>query len=109
MSTLGLPPYVDFAVFGPHHIRIVHKLKFVGLVMNSAGLLMRTELKGPMNFPQWDSCYQVFRTACIMLDIISPAALDAYRDHIRRYANRFREECWALIYQADTRARRELV
>jgi hypothetical protein len=50
----------------------------------------------------------VFRTAAIMLDVASPASLDLYRDHIHRYSNRFSEECWGLVYQADTRARREL-
>jgi len=105
---LKFPPYVDFALFGPHHVRMMRKLKLTGLVMNGSGELMRTELVGPMTFGQWDACYNVFRTACIMLDIATPAALDAYRDHIRRYTQRFSEDCWALVYQADTRARREL-
>jgi hypothetical protein len=105
---LKLPPYVDFALFAPHHVRTIRKLRLTGLVMNGSGQLIRTELVGPMSYSQWEACWSVFRTACIMLDISSPAALDAYKDHIKRYATRFSEDCWPLIYQADTRARREL-
>ena len=43
-----------------------------------------------------------------MLAVASPSALDDYRDHLKQYHQRYSAECWALIYQADTRARREL-
>ena len=33
--------------------------------------------------------------------------LDGCRDHVRQYSTRFGTQCWALIYQSDTRARRE--
>ena len=61
-----------------------------------------------MSYDQWQACYMVFRTAMIMLEYATPSALDSYRDHIRSYATRFGNQCWALIYQTDTRARREL-
>ncbi len=51
----------------------------------------------------------VFRTALVMLNIASPSSADAYKDHIRQYAQRYTSVCWPLIYQADTRARRELM
>jgi len=105
---MNLPPDVDFALFAPHQVRFIRKLKFTGLVLNGSGQLTRAELVGPSCFSQWDSCYSVFRTACVMLDIASPASLDSYRDHIRRYTQRYSEQCWPLIYQADTRARKEL-
>ena len=60
-----------------------------------------------MNFDQWESCFNVFRTACVMLGIASYAALDAYKDHIKSYAYTYSNETWTLLYQADTRARRE--
>jgi hypothetical protein len=48
-----------------------------------------------------------------MLEMVSPAACDLYRDHVKQYNTRYstgggQESCWALIYQSDTRARREL-
>ena len=103
------PPYVDFAVFGPHAIRMVRKLKMSGLILNPSGELFRTELSGPMDYEQWEACYNVFRCALVMLNIASPSAADAYRDHVRQYATRYTSVCWPLIYQADTRARRELL
>ncbi len=103
------PPYVDFAVFGPHAIRMVRKLKMSGLILNPSGELFRTELSGPMDYEQWEACYMVFRCALVMLGITSPSAADTYRDHVRQYAMRYTSVCWPLIYQADTRARRELL
>ena len=50
----------------------------------------------------------VFRTASVMLDIVTPAALDSYKDHVKQYALRYTADSWALLYQSDTRARREL-
>ena len=107
VNVMKLPPYVDFAVFGPHAIRTIRKLKLTGLVMNPSGQLTRIELVGPMNFDQWEACFNVFRTACVMLGLASYAALDAYKDHIKSYACTYSSETWTLLYQADTRARRE--
>ena len=103
-----LPPDVDFALYAPHQVRYIRRLKFSGLVLNGAGQLMRGEMVGPSGYRQWEACFNVFRTACIMLNIASPASLDIYRDHIKRYVQRYTEACWPLIYQADTRARKEL-
>ena len=78
------------------------------MVLGANGEFTRGELLGPMDFDQWSACYKVFRTACIMLDLICPSALDEYSDWIFRYSSRFGAECWPLLYQAETRARREL-
>ena len=42
-----------------------------------------------------------------MLNQISPAHLDNYEKHIRRLSERYNKASWALIYQADVRARLE--
>jgi hypothetical protein len=106
-------PYADMAVYGPHSIRIIRKLKLTGLLLNSSGELFRSELSGPSNYEQWECCYMVYRTALIMLEMVSPAACDLYRDHVKQYNTRYltgsgQGSCWALIYQSDTRAHREL-
>ena len=49
----------------------------------------------------------MFRTGCIMFDQITPARLDAYEHLIRSYHERYGRSCWALLYQADVRARLE--
>jgi hypothetical protein len=108
LNLLGGCPYVDYAIFGPHAVRIIRKLKLTGMCLNANGELFRSELSGPTSYEQWETCYMVFRTACIMLDIITPAALDQYKDHIKQYSLRYGHLCWALLYQADTIARREL-
>ena len=102
------PPYVDFSVFCPHALRMQRKMRLAGLVLAPDGRLFRSEMSGPATYEQWESCYAVFSTACVMLEIIAPAALDNYRDHIRGYAHRYPSAVWPLVFQADTRARREL-
>jgi hypothetical protein len=108
VRTLNLAPYVDFAVFGPHSVRVARKMRLSGLVLNASGEFFRTELSGPVSYAQWESCFNVFKTCMIMLGFASPSALESYKNLIRRYAATSSDSCWALLYQSDVRARREL-
>ena len=101
-------PAVDFGVFGPFATRSIRKIRLAGLVLGPNGNLMQAEMYGPPCIDQWVACSMVARTAFIMLSITQPSGYDAYHELIRSYAMRYGELCWALIYQADTRARREL-
>ena len=101
-------PYVDFAIFCPHAGRVQRKILLTGMLVAPSGGLMRGELYGPANFEQWQCCYAVFKTVLLMFDAVKPAALDAYEALIRQYYLRYGQRCWALLYQADTRARKEL-
>ena len=92
--THGCVPYADFGVFGPHAIRMMRKLRLTGLMLGPSGELFRSEMAGPMTCDQWEACFMVLH-------------LDGYRDHVRQYSTRFGTQCWALMYQTDTRARRE--
>ena len=100
-------PYADFGVFGPHAIRKTRKLRLTGLMLGPSGELFRSEMAGPMTYDQWEACFMVFRSAMVMLEFASPSSLDGNRDHVRQYSTRFGTQCWVLIYQTDTRARRE--
>ena len=104
-----LPPYVDFAVFGPHALRTARKFRLQGLLLGAQGQLFQSEVYGPRCFAQWLSCFQVFKVAAVMMDLISCSALDRYCELIRSYNALYGDACWPLLYQADTRARRELV
>jgi hypothetical protein len=42
-----------------------------------------------------------------MLELLSPAALDAYHDHVVEYHNIYGNAVWLLLYQADIRFRVE--
>ena len=105
--THGCVPYADFCVFGPHAIRMMRKLRLTGLTLGPSGELFRSEMARPMTYDQWEACFVVFRSAMVMLEFASPSSLDGYRDHVRQYSARFGTQCWALIFQTDTRARRE--
>ena len=62
---------------------------------------------GPGNFSAWWAAWRVFRTAALLLEIVSPEILDRYGDLFRDLSEEFGEECWALLYTADTRMRSE--
>ena len=104
----NMPPYADFAVFGPHGARAERKLKFVQHYMNSAGQWRATEAPGLSTLDQWKTCWDVFAVAAISLDIITPAVL-------ARYAKRFEERCaryplsWYICACAEDRCRSEWV
>ena len=79
----------------------------VGLAIGTDGLLYRDEFKGPPTFAHWDACFKVLMCALIMMNSVDPPHLIAYRDLISEYVTTFGETCWAVIYQADFRFRRE--
>ena len=96
------------AVWGPYHHRLAKKIRPKGIRLNSQGEIVPVEINGPADFEAWRESYSVFRTGCIMFGQISPARLDSYEHHIRSYHERYGRGCWALLYQADVRARLEL-
>ena len=103
----GRSPYVDMAVWGPYHHRLQRKRRLKGVRLNQLGEIQTVELMGPSDFESWRECYAVFKVGAIMFEEIIPARLDAYEKHVRNYHERYGRACWALIYQADVRARLE--
>ena len=102
----GRAPYTDMAVWGPYHHRLAKKIRLKGVRLNSLGEIVPVEINGPPDFEAWRESYGAFKTGRIMFGQISPARLDLYEHHIRSYHERY--GCWALLYQADVRARLEL-
>jgi hypothetical protein len=101
------PPYVDFALWGPHGNRIVKKVRMQGTRIRPDGSLGAIEIAGPGCFSDWLQCYGIFRTGAIMMEAILPVYLDQYSDLIKRYSERYSASVWPLIYQSDVRARLE--
>ena len=96
--------YADFALWVPFWRRMLKKKRFMGVVPDEHGELHTVEIIGPASVDAWESCYNVFITACIMLYIISAGALKRYFLLIKSFVKRF-PNCWAVIYQADARMR----
>ena len=46
----GAPPYVDFAVWGPHGYRLMRKLRMTGMQLMPGGDFRQVELAGPPTF-----------------------------------------------------------
>ena len=66
------------------------------------------EIKGPPSIDVWIESYMVMRTGLISFGALSLGRLEEYSDKIVHYSNRYGPEVWALLYQADVRARSEL-
>ena len=105
----GNPPYTDFAIWGPYGHRLAKKVKLSGYVMGRDGVLTSIELTGPTSIGMWLRSWQVFSNVCVMLDLIDLGILTKYRDLIEKFHNRYGAPIWALLYQADTRFRLEMV
>eukprot|EP00971_Amphidinium_carterae_P214024 4247436-Amphidinium_carterae.1 len=56
---------------------------------------------------EWEQCFHCLRTALIMLDAVSLGALEAYKDLVKDYSDKFGAGCWHLIYQTDYQCRLE--
>lgn len=105
----GLPPYVDFAIWGPYGHRIERKLKLQGFSIGRDGVLRTVELQGPPNITSWLASYNVLVTALVMTKAVDLGVLTQYRTQIERLHDRYSAKAWAIVYQADVRFRLELI
>lgn len=101
--TQDLAPYTDFGVWVPFGARALKASKFRSFIMTADGYVTK-ELQGPACFLQWRSCFRVFLTACLMLNLADQAILHAYEMFIERLTRQY-PGAWHLIYQADDQAR----
>ena len=99
-------PYTDFAIWTPFGRRMskIHKARVYTPLGN--GSYLYKDLPGPASFQAWTSSWKVFKTACLMLNIVNLAALEAYYRTIERMVIQY-PKCWGLIYSADDTARAE--
>ena len=96
-------------VFAMNHIVIaIFRAQFYPSILQP-GRIRRISLAlaGPGSFEQWDACFRVFRSAAVMLNMLSPSKCEAYMNLIRKYNTKYGHKCWHIIYQADVRARQE--
>jgi hypothetical protein len=100
-------PYTDFALWGPNGNRTLRKILSTGLMFGPDGTLQRLSYSGPHSFEQWKICWKVYEVAMIMADAATPPVLTAYAAHVESMAKQFGPTCWAVLYQAENRFRRE--
>lgn len=96
-------PYVDFGVWVPYGQRAMKAAKFRTYVLTASGYVTK-ELPGPSSFVQWRTSFRILRTALIMLDSASLAALHNYEMAIEKMTRTY-PTAWHLIYAADELAR----
>ena len=98
----GRVPFVDFAVFGPFDDHEAKLRKFTDQVF-VGGVLQTRLLHGPSSFADWAACYDVFKSAMIMLSAARPGVLDKYAEGIRQLWHTYGD--WAVIHSADVAMR----
>ena len=103
---LGLPPAVDFGVWGPHGARLERDMYFKDQYLTPSGEWRSRELRGPDCLEAWESCYDVFKTAALMHGTAMAATLDTYAANFKRRVRKY-HWCWHLALQADWRCRSE--
>ena len=60
-----------------------------------------------VSIEDWVACFDIFRTLCLIFDIVSAERLDQYKDKIVGMARRYGPRCWPLVYQIESRTRSE--
>ena len=108
VTSLGLSPYADFAVWNPYGRKGLRAAKFRAWYPMGDGTFASKEVPGPENLVQWEASFRVFAVACIMLQIVGRASLDMYQDTIRRLVSTW-PDCWHLVALADDKMRAEHV
>ena len=107
MIDSGQAPTVDFALWGPHGHRMERKFRLSGVVFDKDGHMRTVEIAGPPTLAVWLLSWEVYVTACIMLNIFDLGTLLAYKTLILTLHGRYGPQVWLLLYQADTRFRQE--
>ena len=96
--------FVDFAIWIPHWTRLAKKLRFKGMLINALGEYFTAEMFGPGTYEIWETCFTVFRTACLSLGLVSSGRLRQYMLKVKALSRQF-PSAWSLVYQADVRMR----
>ena len=79
----GAPPYVDFALFGPHGRSLLKKLTYTESCYNpSTGDWTKLELPGPADIAGWMRSWFVLECTLLLLELVKPERLRNYLDRI---------------------------
>jgi hypothetical protein len=97
---------VDLSIWGRFGRKAYRRNKFMNWVPDGEGGYQSHEIPGPENHDMWLIGWRVFSAACIMLRIISAAALEAYEARIEKLV-RLWPDAWHLIATSDDQMRAE--
>ena len=111
------PPYANFSVLTPFGRRAQRTMKAKGFMLQEDRSWKQLEVPGPPNFESWDACWEIYKTALLMLEhlpngagvvkfVMTWTALDEYHSRVVRLHKTF-PECWHLIMAAEDRCRSE--
>ena len=100
------PPYVDFGVFGPFERKLTKVQRCRIFTPLGDGTYLQRDLPGPPTYQGWLASWRVLKTACLMLNVASLAALEVYGRHVEKLVTQW-PSAWGLIYQAEDAARAE--
>lgn len=96
-------PYCDFAIWTPCNTKIARSLKFRAWIPQADGTFLAKELAGPNGFVPWESSFNVFGVAMMMLNQMMPATVTEYLQRIRSLSLDW-PESWGWSTQPTTRA-----
>ena len=105
---MGATPYADFSVFLPFGRKALRSYKYRSYIAQPDGSYLMREVPGPASFQQWITSYKVYKTALMMLDVISLATLNAYEAHVEKLSKLYEVAgAWHLVVAAEDQARAE--
>ena len=100
-------PYLDLAVWGPNHHRLLKKMRFKGVLPTRDGGHRIVELYGPSSFKKWEESWSLAENAYVGFSVSDLGVVQRYKTKVKGYVDVYEPQAWALIYQADVRARLE--
>eukprot|EP00969_Alexandrium_andersonii_P012732 555194-Alexandrium_andersonii.AAC.1 len=60
-------------------------------------------MPGPPKVEAWAKCWNVFKTAMLLLGEATSEPMSMYAELIRSYSETYGPGCWSIIYTADVR------
>ena len=96
---------MDLAVFVPDGELMAKCVRMRAARLMPDGTIQTTEIHGPPDVKTWRRAFDMFRTCCLMWDVITAETLDMYAEAIELLVDRYGANLWSLIYQFDVKTR----
>ena len=102
----GENPQVNMGFWGPFGDRLYQRVLSIMWMLMPDGGRLRQKFLGPPTIQQWVSCWLVFQCGMIMLGMADYNTMRDYMEFIKGLVATHGAHCWAIIYQAEARMRR---
>ena len=105
--TVAQSPWVDFALWRPHGMRMQRAWKLMAQFVNTLGDHVPYEVAGPPDYATWLVAWRIFSVSMVALGAATGAKLAVYARCICKFSGMYKDSLWWLLALSEDRMRLE--